>query len=191
MASELAEAVAGFSSALPARARATLAYLLARDLAESSVLDESTEARLGLLLELLLGSEGEFPTVRNYESARSLARVDWPSASRLVRTYGSWVASVKAALTLGAAGSTRSKVSSYPSHPYSRDEALYSLVQFDHALGHWPTSFSEYGAWATVSRAMQLKWGSTHRRIAPATVLKRRFGTLDAAISAAERRGIP
>lgn len=191
MPSELAEAVAGFSSALPARTRATLAHLLTRNLAEANVLAEGTESRLGLLLELLLSSEGEFPTVRSYEGARETAQEGWPSASRLVRTYGSWVASVKAALSLGSVGSTRSKMSSYPSQPYSRDEALYSLVQFEHALGHWPTSFSEYGAWSSASRAIQLKWGTTHRRIASITVLKRKFGTLEAAVSAAERRYLP
>lgn len=188
MTSELALAVASFSAELPNRTKATLEHLLKRDLAENDLKGKGPEMRLGLLLDLLSSGEGEFPTVRTYEEMRNGLSEDWPSASQLVRIYGSWLLAVRAAASLASAGPTRPKKTAYPSHPYSRDEILHSLLRFRSELGQWPTSHSEYTAWATISRAIQLRWGTTHARIASVTVLRRRFGTLESAISAAVRR---
>lgn len=188
MASELALALASFSPELPDRTRATLEHLLKRDLAEEDLTDSGPETRLGLLLDLLSSGDGEFPTVRGYEKERRAVEEHWPSASQLVRTYGSWVLCVRAAASLASAGATRPRKSAYPSHPYSRDELLHSLFRFRSDLGHWPASLSEYTAWATISRAIQVKWGHTHSRIASVTAIQRKFGTLESAVSAAERR---
>lgn len=149
MAGDVAEAIAAIATNLPAKTRQTLEFLLARDLAEQRIQDSVPAARLGFLLELLIMREGEFPTVEDYETQRSKEKSSWPSASQLIRSYGSWVATVRAAGSLGFAGPTLKKKSSYPSHPYAREEAIHSLLQFRRDLGTWPTSLSEYSAWGS------------------------------------------
>lgn len=188
MAGEVAEAIAAIATNLPAKTKQTLEFLLARDLAEQQVRDSTPAARLGFLLELLILREGEFPTVENYETQRSSEESSWPSASQLIRSYGSWVATVRAAASLGFAGPTLQKKSSYPSHPYSREEAVHSLLQFRRDLGAWPTSASEYSAWAELTRSIQLRWGRTQDRIVTGFVLRTKLGPLERAIRTGEKR---
>lgn len=188
MQSDVAEAITIISAELPARTRATLAHLLSRDLAEHAIVRPSPATRLGLLLELLVGGQGSFPTVRTYEAARGDSSEDWPSASQLVRTYGTWVTAVRTAASLESAGPVRSRKNLYPSHPYSTEEVLLSILGFWRDLGHWPTTHAEYSAWAALSRTIQLRWGVSHPRIATGSVLRSRFENLPSAVAVAKSR---
>jgi hypothetical protein len=116
-----ASVILAFVQDLPQKTKQTLAYLLARDLAESGLGDQSPASRLGLIVDLIVEREGELPSVRDYEDSRRSADIRWPSASQIVRTYGSWVTAIRTATAVGQAGRTPRKLVTYPSHAYTRD----------------------------------------------------------------------
>lgn len=180
--------MASISAELPARTKATLAHLLARDLAEHAIATPNPAARLGLLLETLMQGDGAFPTVRNYETTRDRSPEKWPSASQLIRSYGTWVNAVRTAASLESAGPVRKRKTVYPTHPYSTEEVLHSVFRFRLDLGHWPTTHAEYSAWAALSRAIQLRWGKTNSRVASGSVLIARLGSIDIAVARAQGR---
>lgn len=111
-ASELAQGLSRLvedASAFSTEAASDLARMLEHSLANPSI-GERRHLRIGLLVDLVAGTNGEFVDSSGYEAERA-RRVktgeEWPSASGLTRAYGHWLKGGASGLSLLVRGRRR------------------------------------------------------------------------------------
>jgi hypothetical protein len=192
-ASELAQGIASIVHAFPQEAIEDLERLISNDLGAPTSA-ELREARLGLLIELISTGDGEIPRTRDYDGVRKHRAQtngeDWPAASTLVESYGSFVAAVKAAMRLHHDGSaarvphTHRHGRSY--QHYRRDEVIAALLSFRDQHGSWPRSELEYLTWATTVRRTKRNGGHPDPRLPSAKPIRTLFGGFQRALRVAE-----
>lgn len=197
-ASEAAQAIAVIvrdRKAFPEAAARELERLLGNSLAAPSAA-ERREARLGLLIDIVSGAEGEFVTAEAYERIRSERRERgevWPAASSLSRAYGHWLRALEAACRFwhvgGAARVAADHRHARPSQSYKPIEIRSALLKAQANLGlaadEWPTEW-EYLEWAARNRQLGRSSGS-ERRIPGAKQIRKAYGSYAAAVAAARR----
>lgn len=212
-ATEVAQALADLvrdKAAFPDAAARHLADLLGHSLAVGTP-GERRQARLGLLIELVSGGEGEFITSGAYEEARQSRRErgeEWPAASTLSRAYGHWLTALRAACRFWFEGG-RARVASDHAHAkrnlaYLPQEILSALLQAQAELGlqrrvgaasdgvagseqeHWPTEW-EYLEWARIKRRLARRAGAPCR-LPERGVIRAAYGSYAEAIEAAMRQ---
>jgi hypothetical protein len=158
-ASELAQALAALVPAISEKAAQDLKRLLGRTLTMPSP-SELREARLGLLIDLVVELQGEVPSIELYNLSRaaSLAERDenWPAHTTLIRAYGStWLAAVKAAMRVAFEGSnhrvSKDNHSRQFKPAYERPEYIDAVRKCAEAIGATPTLL-EYTDWTILMR---------------------------------------
>jgi hypothetical protein len=166
--------------ALTEKAATDLRRLLARTLTLPTPA-ELREARLGLLIDLVVELEGEVPSIELYNERRARradeAGEEWPAHTTLIRAYGStWLAAVKAAMRVAFEGSNHT-VSQDNHHrtfvkPYEREECLAAIRHCAQAIGATP-SLMEYNDWTILMRRSHRLAGQREPRLpSRETVLK-------------------
>jgi hypothetical protein len=189
--SEVAVALVELLPALPAEAITDLQALLAMrlDFVAPSV---AREARIGLLLDLVVVSDGELPGTDTYEQAREHSQCrgeTWPAASTLARAYNGWDRACRAAMRLYHLGGRARTPSDYHhggrGEPYSRAEVLDAIICFrDSHDNTWPQR-GEFFQWGTAQRKLARRAGAPDPRIPNAKQLKTVCGRFDQAVRAA------
>ncbi len=192
-ASELAQGLASMVHAFPQEAIEDLERLISNDLG-SPTSAELREARLGLLIELIADGNGEIPRTRDYDEMRKhraqTRGEEWPTASTLVESYGSFLAAVKGAMRLHHDGSAARVPHTHrharPYKRYSRDEVVAALRSFRDQHGSWPRSELEYLTWATTVRRIKRNGGHPDPRLPSAKPIRTLFGSFQRALKVAE-----
>lgn len=188
-----AQGLASILHAFPQQAIEDLERLISNDLGAPTPA-ELREARLGLLIEVVSSGDGEIPRTRDYDEVRKhraqAKSEEWPAASTLVESYGSFLAAVKAAMRLHHEGSaarvphTHRHARSYKR--YSRDEVIAALRSFRDQHGSWPRSRLEYLTWAATVRRIKRNGGHPDPRLPSAKPVRALFGGFQRALAVAE-----
>jgi hypothetical protein len=190
-ASELAWGLAALIPDLSEQAAVDLKRLLGRSLTLPAPA-ELREARLGLLIDLVLERSGEVPSVEDYNQARAERADDgesWPSHMSLIRAYGShWLAAVRAAMKV-AFTDNHARISSDDHHRsfkkrYSRNECLEAVRQCAAALSTTPT-LMEYTDWTILRRRSARAAGQAEPRLPSRETVIQRWGSWQRLIQAA------
>lgn len=179
-ASEVAQNLAALVPAMTEKVAQDLKRLLGRTLTLPTPA-ELREARLGLLIDLVLELEGEVPSIELYnrQRARRLAGSGekWPAHTTLIRAYGStWLVAVKAAMRVAFEGSSH-HVSQDNHHrkfvkPYKREEYIGAVLECAESIGATP-SLMEYNDWTILMRRSHRLAGQPDPRLpSRETVLK-------------------
>jgi hypothetical protein len=188
-ASDLAQGLASILHAFPQQAIEDLERLISNDMGAPTPA-ELREARLGLLIEVVSSGEGEIPRTRDYDGVRKhraqTRGEDWPAASTLVESYGSFLAAVKAAMRLHHDGSAARVPHTHrharPYKRYSRDEVVVAIRSFRDQHGTWPRSELEYLTWATTVRQARRNGGHRDPRLPSAKPIRTLFGGFQRAL---------
>jgi hypothetical protein len=183
-ASEVAQNLAALVPALTEKAATDLRRLLGRTLTLPTPA-ELREARLGLLIDLVVELEGEVPSIELYNQRRARradeAGEEWPAHTTLIRAYGStWLAAVKAAMRVAFEGSKHT-VSQDNHHrkfvkPYQREECLSAIRQCAEAIGATP-SLMEYNDWTILMRRSHRLAGQADPRLPSRETLLKFWGS--------------
>jgi hypothetical protein len=182
-ASELAWGLAKLIPNLPVQAATDLKRLLARTLTLPSPA-ELRQARLGLLIDLVMECAGEVPSVDDYNRARAARTKNgevWPSHTSLIRAYGShWLAAVRAAMKVAFADN-QARISSDNHHRafkerYTREECLDAVRRCAAMLGARPT-LMEYSDWVILARRSARAAGQAEPRLPSREVVLQRWGS--------------
>jgi hypothetical protein len=188
-ASELAQGLASIVHAFPPEAIEDLERLISNELGAPTSA-ELREARLGLLIELISTGDGEIPRTRDYDGVRKLRAQtrdeEWPAASTIVESYGSFLAAVKAAMRLHHEGSAARVPHTHrharPYKRYSRNEVVAAIRSFRDQHGSWPRSELEYLTWATTVRRIKRNGGHPDPRLPSAKPIRTLFGGFQRAL---------
>jgi hypothetical protein len=192
-ATELAQGFASILHAFPQEAIEDLERLISNDLGAPTSAG-LREARLGLLIELISTGDGEIPRTRDYDGARKhraqTKGEEWPAASTLVESYGSFLAAVKAAMRLHHDGSVARVPHTHrharPYKRYSRDEVVAALRSFRDQHGSWPRSELEYLTGAATVRQARRNGGHPDPRLPSAKPIRTLFGGFPRALDVAK-----
>jgi hypothetical protein len=173
-ASELAWGIGELAVALPPEVTSDLKRLLARSITDPRP-GERRDARLGLLVELVAGAEGEIPTIDDYEATRAQRRrergEDWPAHTTISRAWGHWLKAVAGAMRLAfrpSGGRVPETTHHVPAGgEYTREEVLAAISECRFALGFYrvPADNAEGGA-ASLIKAEYEEWAKLRRRAA-------------------------
>jgi hypothetical protein len=141
---------------------------------------------LALLVTLGVERQGLLPTAGDYENARTSRETDAPAASTLIKRYGHWLATLKAAVRLISPRPHQPALSERrPYHPpYRPNESAVAVARFHRTFGTWPTHV-EYGEWSLISRRAARACGAPDPRLPAGDTVARHYGTFDRALAAA------
>lgn len=193
-ASEVAQAWAQLvvdTKAFPTDAAEELVRLLGHSLAAKSA-GERRQARLGLLIELIsTGSRGEYVTTTAYDQARRArlaAGEDWPDSSNLIRAYGHWLATIKAASAFWFDGGAARVPDSYRHgnryRRYQPQEITAALIRYRQEHGQWPTE-CDWDDYSGIRRRLARRAGK-EARVPNREAIRRAYGDFDRALAAAQ-----
>jgi hypothetical protein len=150
------------------------------------------DARLGLLVRLLKGREGELVEVRAYEEERLQLRESgegWPAATTVARVFNGWLGAQLAAMRLAWLG-TRARTPRCYDHAGSRPayttaEVLQVLIDERRVFGVWLLN-NEHLEFGEQRRRMAKALGHPAPRIPTNQVFSRLFGGYGEALARAQ-----
>lgn len=168
--------------------------------------------RLGLLIRLVLISQGIVPAIKHYDAARHAAGEQageqWPAASTLVALYGGWLQAVKAAIDHAYRGTAARVNGQYRGfHPppqerrrraangkgsYTPSECVQAVLRCRDALGgEWPNA-GEFDRFCSTERALAARHGLPDPRAPIRRAWQNACGSWNALILEAHRAaGLP
>lgn len=187
--SEACQLLSEVATSLPEQTRHELARLLGHSVAMPTM-QELREMRVGLLVEMV--GHGELPRTRTYDrlrDERNAAGSGWPGSTGLILHFGTWATALRAAVDLAFNITARRDHARtprpWPSIPYARREIIQALQVASDKVGQ-PIGQWEYQELRRVERQLASRSGAPDPRYADLNVIRRNFGTWDAAISRVE-----
>ncbi len=196
-AGEVAWVIAELIPVLSEQTISDLGRLVNHSLSAISI-PELREARLGLLIELVTGSQGVIPGIDDYNEARRQRAEDgeiWPAHTTLTRIHGGhWLGAVRAAMRVaedGAKAGVATVAGKGKQPPYNRREVINAIEQCWTGLrldpdGRGPSA-NEYKEWAWLGRRMARLSGQAEPRLPVLEIICKQFGSFERAIAVCRR----
>ncbi len=189
--SETARVIARLVPRLPEATQRDLRVMLSHSIASPS-LAELREARIGLLVEMVMESDDLEAVSDRYEQLRVERRAageEWPSRSQLSRAYGGWLPALDAALKLSttvAPGAPSHKARERAKRSYTRPEVIHAIQRCARTTGTTPT-MTLYAQWARLAKRAAHQQGKAEPPIPSLHSIARAYGTWSRALEVARR----